>query len=187
MSDHGRMSVGELSFERVADRQTGEVLAVLDEAAAWLAGRGVTQWPERFERSWVEPSIARGETWLVRDADEVVATLTLDWSDPVWADDGRASGYLHRMAVRRHGAGLGRRLLGWAAGMTHVSGREFLRLDCVAANRGLRAYYAAAGFAHRGDVAVGGPPGRRDPGGPITVVSRFERPATLDHELPVSI
>src|SRR5690242_7469482 len=107
MPDHGGMTVGELSFERAGYGQTGEVLAVLDEAAAWLAGRGVEQWPERFERSWVEQSIARGETWLVRSESETVATLTLDWSDPVWADDMRAAGYVHRMAVRRPGTGLG--------------------------------------------------------------------------------
>jgi hypothetical protein len=34
---------------------------------------------------------------------------------------------------------------------------------------------------------VGGPAGLREPGGPITVISRFERPATISRELPVSI
>lgn len=35
---------------------------------------------------------------------------------------------------------------------TCVADRPYLRLDCAADNTRLRAYYEAAGFAHRGDV-----------------------------------
>src|SRR5580693_9315586 len=51
-------------FLVAAPGQLDEVLAVLDEASAWLAGRGVEQWPSRFEPSWVEGAVRRGETWL---------------------------------------------------------------------------------------------------------------------------
>jgi hypothetical protein len=81
--------------------QLDDVLTILDEAARWLQARGVSQWPSRFEPSWV-------------------------------------------------------------------------RLDCVASNGRLRAYYEAAGFIHRGDVTVAGAPGQRLAEGPVTVVSRYE-------------
>ena len=163
-------------FRVATPDQAAEVLSVLDEAAAWLAARGIAQWPTRFELSWVADAISRGETWLVEAGGAVAATVTLDWSDPLWADADGGAGYLHRMAVRRNGAGLGPVILGWAADVARRRGCDALRLDCVTSNGRLRAYYEAAGFAHRGDVTVGGAPGQRLGEGPVTQVSRYESP-----------
>jgi GNAT superfamily N-acetyltransferase len=164
-----------VTLHRATAAHTAEVLDVLDEAAAWLRRRRVIQWPERFESWWLEEAIARGETWLARAGDVAVGTLTLDWSDPLWADAGGAAGYVHRMAVRRQAAGVGAFLLDWAADAARQNQRHLLRLDCVASNPRLRAYYEGRGFAHRGDVAVGGAPGQRRDDGPVTWVSRYER------------
>ncbi|MEU6443814.1 hypothetical protein [Streptomyces sp. NPDC047046] len=41
-------------------------------------------------------------------------------------------------------------------------------------NGRLRSYYETQGFVHRGDVPVGGAPGRRQDEGPVTWVSRYE-------------
>jgi hypothetical protein len=78
------------------------------------------------------------------------------------------------MAVRRPAAGLGSAILGWAAGVARERRLEALRLDCVASNGRLRAYYEAAGFVSCGDVTVAGAPGQRLDEGPVTVVSRYE-------------
>ena len=165
-----------VSFRPAGPGQAGEVLAVLDEAAAWLQARGVGQWPARFEPSWVEGAISRGETWLVTAGGTVSGTVTLDLADPVWDGLPGAALYVHRMAVRRRAAGLGAVILGWAAAAARRRGLDALRLDCVASNGRLRAYYEAAGFAHRGDATVGGAPGQRLDDGPVTVVSRYEQP-----------
>ncbi|MGW0803028.1 GNAT family N-acetyltransferase [Nonomuraea sp. NPDC002799] len=164
-------------YRRVDRGQEDEVLAVLDETAAWLATEGVQQWPRRFERAWIGPAIARGETWLVEVGGRVAATVTLDWSDPLWEEDGLA-GYVHRMAVLRWAAGLGEHVLAWAADQAREAGRAYLRLDCVASNQRLRDHYESAGFAYRGDVRVGGAPGQRASSGPVTLVSRYELPLT---------
>jgi GNAT superfamily N-acetyltransferase len=153
-----------------------DVLSVLNEAAAWLRGQGITQWPARFEPSWVEGAIRRGETWLVEVDGMIGATATVDWSDRVWSDIGGSAAYLHRMAVRRQAAGLGGAILAWAADVARQHGRGALRLDCVASNDRLRAYYEAAEFVHRGDVPVAGAPGQRLDTGPVTRVSRYELP-----------
>jgi GNAT superfamily N-acetyltransferase len=166
----------EIRFRVASIDQAGEVLSVLDEAAGWLRDRGIAQWPARFEPSWVEDAIRRGETWLVETDGSVEATVTLDWSDPVWADAEGSAGYVHRMAVRRQGAGLGRVILDWAAEVARHRGCGALRLDCVASNGRLRAYYEAAGFEWRGDVTVGGAPGQRLDEGPVTRISRYEMP-----------
>ena len=121
------------------------------------------------------PSIERGETWLVRSGPRTAGTVTLDWSDPLWSDSAGQAGYLHRMAVQRWAAGTGGAILAWAADQARTRDAAALRLDCVSANAGLRAYYEAAGFHHRGDVEVGGAPGQRTGGGTRTLVSRYER------------
>ncbi|MEV0089647.1 GNAT family N-acetyltransferase [Saccharopolyspora sp. NPDC050642] len=149
---------------------------MLDEAAGWLAERGIGQWPARFEAEWVEGAISRGETWLISVADKTAGTVTLDWSDPPWADIGGTAGYVHRMAVRRWAAGLGSVVLDWAGENAREQGVAGLRLDCVSSNGRLRSYYEKRGFTHRGDVSVGGAPGQRADDGPVTWVSRYELP-----------
>jgi GNAT superfamily N-acetyltransferase len=166
----------EIRFRVARHDQAADVLSVLDEAAGWLQSRGIAQWPARFEPAWVEDAIRRGETWLVETDGLVEATVTLDWSDPVWADTEGSAGYVHRMAVRRQGAGLGRVILDWAAEVARHRGCGALRLDCVTSNGRLRAYYEAAGFEWRGDVTVGGAPGQRVDEGPVTQISRYEMP-----------
>lgn len=134
------------------------VLSVLDEAAAWLAGRGVTQWPPAFRPEWIEPGLEEGRMWVAEARGAAVATFALHWSDPLWADengvdDGRA-GYLQRFAVRRGHAGIGAALLDWVDGEVRRHGRDRLRLDCGADNLRLRGYYEAAGFEHHSDVEI---------------------------------
>jgi GNAT superfamily N-acetyltransferase len=148
-----------IRFERATSKQAPEVLGVLDEAAAWLRARGVRQWPARFEMTWILDAIARGETWLAMVGDRISGTITLDWSDPMWSDFAGTAGYVHRMAVCRRAAGLGAAMLDWAAESARQRGCTALRLDCVASNHRLRAYYESAGFVHCGDRRVGGAPG----------------------------
>jgi hypothetical protein len=170
-SDHGDRAT---EFFIAVRRQLDDVLSVLDDAAAWLQSDGVEQWPSRFEPSWVEGALRRGETWLVRFGETTSATVTLDQADSAWDGlPGRAL-YVHRMAVRRQAAGLGSAILAWAAGVARERGCESLRLDCAASSARLRGYYEAAGFVHCGDVTVAGAPGQRLDEGPVTVVSRYE-------------
>ncbi len=132
------------------------VLAVLADAAAWLRARGVEQWPDQFPTDWVTPAIEAGETWLAELDGRIIGSLVEQWDDPLfWAGYPSDAGYLHRLAVHRHGGGLGARLLLWAEDHAAGEGKTYLRLDCVASNESLRAYYERAGYDHVGDVTVG--------------------------------
>jgi len=164
-----------LTVDPAAASEVADVVGVLNDAATWLAGREVKQWPVRFAEPPVAAAIARGFVWLARLDGEVAATLTIDWADPLWGPDDAAAGYLHRFAVRRGAAGLGRELLGWAVEQVRARDRRRLRLDCVAHNRRLRDYYEAAGFGHCRDIEVGGGPGQRKTTGPMTLVSLYEK------------
>ncbi|MFE7190097.1 GNAT family N-acetyltransferase [Kitasatospora sp. NPDC057541] len=169
-------------LEPAGPDRTAEVLEVLDDAAGWLGSRGIAQWPARFEAARIAGALSRGETWLavVGPGDEpagrgrVAGTVTLDWADPLWADAAGAAGYVHRLAVRRWAAGLGGHVLDWAADAARARGAGFLRLDCVATNARLRAYYESRGFAHRGDVQVAGAPGGPAAERPVIRHSRYE-------------
>lgn len=148
--------------------EVDDVLAVLDEAAAWLRASGIEQWPERFKPEWIAPAIDRGETWLARLDGVVAGTITLDWDDPLWSGLRAHAGYVHQLAVRRSAAGLGASLLDWATATSQALGCSYLRLDCVSTNRRLRTYYETRGFQHQGDVA--------DRHGPSTGVSLYQLP-----------
>jgi GNAT superfamily N-acetyltransferase len=171
------MTIRQIEFRVARPDQLDDVLGVLNEAAAWLQQRGITQWPARFEPSWVEAAMSRGETWLVETGNTISGTVTMNWSDRLWSDTvGKSAAYLHRVAVRRQAPGLGAAILAWAADTARRRGCDALRLDCVASNDRLRAYYEMAGFVYRGDVTVRGTPGQRLDAGPVTEVSRYERP-----------
>ena len=148
-----------MRVERARGEDAAAVHALLEEAAAWLTARGIRQWiPGAYPAERVPEDIARGDVWGVRGANGALdATLQLQDADPdIWgADDGRAL-YLHRLTVARRcaGSGLGSRLLEWALGEAGARGRAHLRLDCVASNDFLRRYYAAAGFAERGEARL---------------------------------
>lgn len=169
----------ELRVATVAE--TTQVLGVLDDAAARLRARAIRQWPQAFQPSWVLPDIEAGRTWLAWRGHVPIATVTIGWSDPLWPDDDLA-GYVHRLARTGAAPGVGEWLLEWADEQVCARDRRCLRLDCVASNAALRAYYTSRGFRHHGDATVSGPPGGRNAGGAKTVVSRYERNAVRRHE-----
>lgn len=128
------------------------VAGILREAARWLAGLGVEQWPsDGFPVETVAARIERKETYVAEIDSEPVATLSLDQADPeMWGPEGddRQALYIHRMAVCRAWAGrqVGDRLLDWAAWQARIAGRPLVRLDCVTANEQLVAYYLTRGW-----------------------------------------
>ncbi|WP_052460444.1 GNAT family N-acetyltransferase [Microbacterium gorillae] len=162
------------TIRRARTTELDTVRGILDDAAAWLRGREVRQWPDHFNAESLSPAIEADETWLAFHAGRALATVTVDDADPAWSDRPGSALYLHRLAVRTHGLGLGRRLIDWAFGRARAEGREALRLDCVASNDALCAYYERFGFAECGTVLVGGSPGQRKTGTVQTAVRRFE-------------
>ena len=146
-----------MRVESASPEELDEVVAVLSEAAAWLRARGIEQWPDPYPAAWVQASIERGETYLARQGDALVGTITLRWEDPAfWGEQPPVAGYVHGIAVRRAFAGAGPELLEWADGQVGAAARELLRLDCRSDNFRLRRYYEEQGFVHRGDATVAG-------------------------------
>jgi predicted N-acetyltransferase YhbS len=135
------------------------VAELLDEATAWVGDRGYEQWPLPFPRDELAAAIERGEVYVAELEGDAVATVTLLWDDPMyWGERPADAAYVHKLAVSRARAGqrIGQSLVEWAHETAAAAGREFLRLDCLRDNPGIRAYYERLGFEHRGDLVVNG-------------------------------
>lgn len=136
------------------------ITALIDAAGKWLREeKGTKQWNEpwpsesaRAER--IREGVENGETYVVKDDQEVVATVTIkSKADPaLWNIDRRAEPaiYLHRLAVKRKEEykGLGAGLVNWV--VRRSVSREppplYVRLDAWSDNRDLHGYYQSQGF-----------------------------------------
>jgi GNAT superfamily N-acetyltransferase len=136
------------------------VSAILEEARAWLAGQGIDQWTRPFDAAWLTPKIEAHELFIVERNAEPAGVFRLLWEDRVfWGDRDRGeSAYIHSFAIRRShaGTGLGGQILTAIAHLARDRNRVNLRLDCVASNHRLIAYYQSHAFTPVDTVLVGG-------------------------------
>jgi ribosomal protein S18 acetylase RimI-like enzyme len=133
------------------------VAALLDEATVWVGERGYEQWPLPFPHDELAGAIDRGEVYVAELDGAPVATVTLLWDDPLyWPDAAPEAAYVHKLAVSRAAAGrrIGEAIVEWADRTAAAAGRDYLRLDCLRDNPGIRSYYERLGFEHRGDLVV---------------------------------
>lgn len=130
------------------------VLALFDEAVAWLVSQGRTgQWGDK---PWstnpktialVEKYLTTGSAWIAEIGGEPVGTVTLtDGPGSYIAPVDEPERFIHLLASR-HGTGAGSALLAHAAEETQREGISLLRVDCYAGDDGkLVAYYERNGF-----------------------------------------
>lgn len=128
------------------------VEALLCEASAWLASRGIDQWQYPPHRDRITAALRRGECFLALRDGEPIATVQVDThADPeFWkaGDQPDSALYVHRMAVSRKAAGanVGEMLLDWASERAATAGKAWVRLDAWKDNPGLHRYYEGIGF-----------------------------------------
>jgi len=149
-----------VNVRRAQQEDAVTVAGLLDEATEWVNDLGFSQWPLPFPRDQLAAAIERGEVYVVESEEgEAVATVSMLHDDPVyWGDQPPDAFYVHKLAVRRDqaGRGIGAAVVEWANAEAAEAGREFLRLDCLGDNPGIRDYYEGLGFEHRGDLALDG-------------------------------
>jgi GNAT superfamily N-acetyltransferase len=109
------------------------------------------QWPDRFPESLIVSTVEDGDLFVASDETRIVATVTLQWLDPSFWGERDDAAFVHRLAVRRSHAGVGRSLLEWATQQAISHGRSYLCLDCLSTNRRLRRYYEDLGFKPVGE------------------------------------
>jgi GNAT superfamily N-acetyltransferase len=144
------------------------LLALFDDAVAWLVARGQTgQWgtepfsarPAQAERAagWA----AGGGLWFARDGTADAGAIVLgDAHDYVPPPD-RPELYVQVLltAAGWRGRGVGAALTEHAAQLARAAGAEQLRVDCWAGVPELPAAYERLGFTRTGSFDVDGWPG----------------------------
>lgn len=139
-------------MHRAGPADLDEVMALLNERIRWLHERGSEQWNTgRDFKASIADSVDRRNTWLLRDGDAFIGTLTVSsvgdpdfWTPEELKDPAL---YVGKMAspVRRRGEGLGRLMLLWAQDWAARSGFELLRWDVWRTNKQLQEYYRSIG------------------------------------------
>ncbi|MFG1812073.1 GNAT family N-acetyltransferase [Streptomyces sp. NPDC049040] len=141
-----------LSFRLAGPADLPVLVGLRDAAANWQIARGIDQWkPGDLGEDHFRARLADGEVWITTLGPDgpVVGAWELWWDDPAaWGTRPGAAGYVHRLMTDRATApaGTGRRMLAEAERRIAEAGLELCRLDCLAGNEGLRAYYRAAGY-----------------------------------------
>jgi protein-tyrosine phosphatase len=154
--DSGGAAGEPLRVALAAASDLATVVALDEESAVWLRARGFDPGePPRPLADIYRERLASGEVYLAWLGAEPVGMLTLQTTDHrVWPEAAPDALYVHGLMVsRRHiGERIGLRLLDWASAQVVAAGRAYLRLDCLAKNPVLRAYYERAGFTYRGTI-----------------------------------
>jgi GNAT superfamily N-acetyltransferase len=139
------------------------IIGLIDEASAWLRGKGTDQWatpwPNREARDErVFRGLRTGKTWVVEDEySEPVATITCKQygNENLWDAKARAhrAVYVSRLIVTRDrdGHGIGAALIDWA-GQRGVRdwNAQWIRIDVWTTNTALHNYYKKLGFKYCG-------------------------------------
>ncbi|KAG0272084.1 hypothetical protein BGZ95_012175 [Linnemannia exigua] len=188
------ISTEQFSFRETKPHELDIFIDILERAALWMEENKLNQWiPGSFvapkTRAHIENTISLGNAYFIiktspastsdstdNNKETIIGTFTLNYTDSfdqmLWTElveDWTDAVYLHRLVVEREykGFGLGPKALHFAELEGLKRGKHFLRLDCMADNKLLKAYYREkAGFKEFDDY-----PGER-------LFGRFERPIT---------
>jgi ribosomal protein S18 acetylase RimI-like enzyme len=156
----------------------GALLALFDEAVAWMVARGQPgQWGERpfserpETRARVRDEFAQSDgLWIAQRGDEPLGAVIVGVHPPHVEPIDRSELYIELLiSSRRHaGNGIGARLVRHADALAVQRGVEVLRVDCWAGAPTLVGWYEAQGFARSATFDVRGWKGQvfeKTPGG----------------------
>jgi GNAT superfamily N-acetyltransferase len=145
----------QISIERATLAEADLLYEMHEDVARWLWARGIRQWePGELRRDRLIWHIARGAAYLAcHDGEPAGMVIVQDSDEITWGAQSDDALYLHALCARRQfsGRGVGRAILRWAEEQVAVRGRIYLRLDCMAENARLRAYYEDAGYRYVGE------------------------------------
>ncbi|MEV5877286.1 GNAT family N-acetyltransferase [Streptomyces sp. NPDC052101] len=159
------LRVNDLRVRPAGEGDLASLVRLRDDAARWMLTRGITgQWrPGELDEGHFRQVMAHGEVWLAEVGRRIAGAWELWWEDEAaWGPQPPVAGYVHRLMVDRGVAahGTGRLLLSAAEHRVAAVGRTCVRLDCLAGNAQLNAYYQNAGYR-----IVGQKEGKPQPGG----------------------
>ena len=161
-----------IAFLRARSKDLPDILRLIAQAQAFMAGLGIDQWQDGYPGEDVlAEDIRIGQLYVLDDEGSIAAVAALSLiPEPVYdALEGGAWQFgdayltLHRMALddAHRGGGLATRMLAEAAALARAHGKTSLRADTHAGNKAMRRFLEKQGFALRGwvryDVHSGDP------------------------------
>ncbi len=135
------------------------IVALLEDAAAWLWDRGVHQWlpgSMRAERPTLEEWTRSGYLVVARSGADLAGGCALvPYPTPEWEGRGGASRYVQKLVVSRPyaGQGIAHQVLAWCEDRAREEGAPRLRLECWDGNTKLRSLYRECAFRELEAVA----------------------------------
>lgn len=147
-------------------KDTTRVLHLLTETAKWFQQNGSTQWSDLLkgiDAHNTTGAIQRGDVFICTKEEELAGMVMLlqtpsEWDCRLWELTDEAPNdaiYLHRLAINRKYAHykLGQSIVNWCKNDIQFEGKKKVRLDCVAHNEFLNAFYQKIGFTYVGEKA----------------------------------
>lgn len=128
----------------------------------WLEDNGVNQWkpwsyPIRYSIQYFEEQININRLFVIKDDDNKIygGFLLKERDENYWDDSNNVSAfYIHHLATKIGGAKFGEMIFDFCIDYSKKNNKEYLRLDCVAHNDKLNAYYKKIGFKHCGTIQI---------------------------------
>lgn len=160
------MKAAQLVIEKVQPKTVPALSYVLRAAARALEQKGTPLWPlAGLEPEALLTDYSQSEMYLGFQNDKAVAGMILLEEDPLFWPDARTgeSLFVHKLTVTPsvQGTGMGTPMLNYASARARMRGKRYLRLDCAAERRKLRAFYERHGFCCVGEQDVDGFPTAR--------------------------
>jgi GNAT superfamily N-acetyltransferase len=133
--------------------ESSHIIKLLRDTAHWIQEQGINQWSyllDGGEDEEIVRCIENNQTYVVEKNGELTATFTLypsqnEWDQEIWGHQEENAVYLHKLAVNSAymKQGIGNVILSWISEAVRA---DLIRLDCVADNEKLNAFYKENGF-----------------------------------------
>ena len=148
-----------LRLVQCAEKDFTLFIEVIEEAAEWMASKGIDQWKPGWHRDnqqYLLPFLNNENIYLAHSGDELAGAFILSYDGgKLWKGRPGNANYLSKLVIRRKFSGHGASLLKQAEDKARDDGALMLRLDCLASNERLCRYYMeksyepVATFAHK--------------------------------------
>ncbi|MFW5436139.1 GNAT family N-acetyltransferase [Paenibacillus apiarius] len=156
----------DIAAAQAAPEDTGAVRSLLVQTAEWLRSRGSSQWSgllDGVDTHNTTGAIENGNVFIFKQGAQIAGIVMLlrqpsEWDCALWGDEGHDSSiYVHRLAIHRDYAGkrIGAAIMNWVEHGISFPGKDRIRLDCIASNATLNAFYQSMGYEYKGNHTSG--------------------------------
>lgn len=151
-------------MKQATKSEAAEIIQLLVDTAKWFQDNGSSQWApllKGFDSHHTEEAIQRGDVFVCKKEEDLAGMVMLlqnpsEWDIGLWGNlaiENDDALYLHRLTINRAYADdqLGSEILNWCQQSIRFENKNRIRLDCLAENEFLNAFYRRAGYTYFGE------------------------------------